>query len=129
MTEEEGQKQRADMRTVNVGIRHENDFAVTQLGGIKIILADSATERSNHGTNFFVAKHLVIPRLLHVQDLSFKREDRLEAAIASLLRGAACRFALDQIDLAAVRLTLRAVSQLAGQPTAIERSFAACKIA
>src|SRR5699024_2092897 len=44
---EECQKQRADMRTVDIGIRHYNDLMVPCLRKIKL-LTDARAERCNH---------------------------------------------------------------------------------
>ena len=129
VAEEEREQQGADVRAVHVGVGHQDDLAVAQLGGIEIVLADAGAQRRDHGANFFVAEHLVVARLLHVQDLALERQDGLEAPVAALLGGAAGAFALDQVHLAAVRLALLAVGQLARQSTAIERAFAAREVA
>jgi hypothetical protein len=50
-----------------------------------------------------------------VQDLAPQRHDRLERAVARLLGGPAGRVALDQEQLAALRLLQRAVGELARQ--------------
>ena len=92
-------------------------------------MPNARAQRRDHGANFFVAQHLVVARLLDVQNLSLERQDRLEAAITSLLRGSAGGFTLDQVQLATLRLAFRAVCQLAGQAAAIERTFAAGQIA
>ena len=75
------------------------------------------------------AQHLVDARLLDVQDLALDRQDRLEAAVASLLGGAAGRFALDDVDLGLRGIALLAVGELAGQRAAVERALAAHQIA
>ena len=67
--------------------------------------------------------------LLDVQDLALERQDGLEAAIASLLGGAAGGIALDEVDLAEARIALLAVGELAGERRGIERAFAAGQIA
>ena len=76
-----------------------------------------------------MAQHLVVARLLHVEDLALQRQDGLEAAVAALLGGAACALALDQIHFAALGLALGAVGQLARQSTAVECAFAAGEVA
>ena len=53
-------------------------------------------ERSDHRANFLMAQHLVVAGLLDVQDLTLQRQNRLELAVASLLRGPTCRLTLDQ---------------------------------
>jgi len=90
------------VRAVNVGVRHENDFAVANLGGIEVVLADAAAQRRNHGADSSW-QHLVVAGLFNVEDLALERQNGLEAAVAALLGGAACAFALDQIKLAAGR--------------------------
>ena len=117
------------MRAVHVGVGHQDDLAVTQLRNIEIVFADAGAERRNHGADFFVAQHLVVTRLLDVQDFSLERQDRLEAAVAALLGGAAGALSLDQVHFAAVGLALGAVGELAGQSAAVERAFAASQIA
>src|SRR6185369_11880113 len=129
VAEEEREQQRADVRTVDVGIRHQDDLAVTQLGNIEVFLADAGAERCNHGSNFFVAEHLVVTSLLDVEDFSLQRKDCLEPAIASLLGGSACGFTLDQVDFAALGLTLGAVGEFAGKTATIECALATGKIA
>ena len=129
VAEEEGEQQRADVRAVHVGVGHEDDLAVADLGGVEVVLADAAAERGDHGADFFVAQHLVVARLLDVEDLALERQDGLEAAIAALLGGAAGALALDQVELAAVGVALAAVGQLAGQAAAVERALAAGQVA
>ena len=65
VAEKECQDQRADVRTVDVGVRHNDDLAVAQLSNIEF-RSDAATERGNHGPNFLVAQHLVVTRFLDV---------------------------------------------------------------
>ena len=76
-----------------------------------------------------MAQHLVVARLLDVEDLSLQRQNRLEAAIASLLGRAAGALTLDQVHFAAIGIALGAVGQLARQTAAIECAFAASEIA
>ena len=76
-----------------------------------------------------MAQHLVVAGLFHVEDLALERKNRLEPAIAALLGGAAGAFTLDKVEFAAVRIALGAVGQLAGQAAAVQRAFAACKVA
>ena len=83
----------------------------------------------DHRPDFFVAQHLVVARLLDVQDLALQRQDRLVAAVAAALGGAAGRFALHQEQLAALRILLLAVGQLARQAAGIERALAPRQIA
>src|SRR5579859_226258 len=76
-----------------------------------------------------MAQHLVVTGLFDVEDLTLERQDGLEAAIAALFCSAACRFTLDQVKFAALRVALGAVGKLAGQAAAVESSFAAGQVA
>src|SRR5581483_1467424 len=129
VAEEEGKQQCANVRAVDVGVGHQDDLAVAQFGDVEVVFADAGAQRRDHGADFFVAQHLVVARLLDVEDLALKRQNRLEAAVASLLGGAAGALALDQIHFAALRLTLGAVGQLARQSAPVQRALAACQIA
>ena len=127
--EEERQQQRADVRAIHVGVRHDDDLVVAQPGDVEIVLADAGADRRDHGPDFFVAEHLVVARLLDVEDLSPQRKDRLIAPVAAALGGSAGRFALDQVHLATLRILLLAIGQLAGQTAGIERALAPRQIA
>src|SRR6185503_12267914 len=72
---------------------------------------------------------LVQARLLDVQDLAAEREDGLETAVPALLRRATRRVALDDEQLAACRITLLAVGELAGEGQAIERALSNDEVA
>ncbi len=85
--------------------------------------------RGDQGADFFVAQHLVVARLLDVQNFAAQRQNRLIAAVAPLLRGAAGRFALHQEQFAALGIALLAIGELAGQAAGIERAFAARQFA
>ena len=76
-----------------------------------------------------MAQHLVVARLLYIQDLALERQDGLETAVTALLGGAAGRLALHQEQLATLGILLLAVGQLAGQSTGIERTFAPGQVA
>src|ERR1035438_1516285 len=129
MAEEKGEQQGADVRAVDVGIGHEDDFAVANLGGVEVVLADAAAKSRDHGANFFVAQHLVVARFFNIENFTLERQDGLEAAIAALLGGAACTFTLYQVELAAAWIAFAAVGKLSGQASAIQRTFAAGEVA
>ncbi len=84
-------------------------------------------KREQQGAN--VAQHLVVAGLFHVQDLAFERQNGLEAAVASLLGGAAGGFTFDQEQFATVRIALGAVGEFAGKTAAIQSAFATREIA
>ena len=120
MAPEEREQQRADVRAVHVGVGHEHDAVVAKLVDAER-LAEPAAERHDQVLDLLVAEDLVGPRLLDVEDLAAQRQDRLVAALARLLGGAACGQSLDDEDLAVRRVALAAVDQLAGQRRRLEQ--------
>ena len=95
--EEESQQQGTDMGAVHIGIGHDDDLVVPQLGGVKFI-ADTGAQGGNDRLKFVVAVHLVRPGLFHVQHLAPQGKDGLEPGIPALGSGAACGVALDDVD-------------------------------
>ena len=129
VAEEESEQQRADVRSVDISVGHQDDLAVAYLRGVEVVLADAAAECRDHGADFLVPQHLVVAGLLHVQDLALQGKNRLEAAIASLLGGSACALTLDEIEFAAIGIAFGAVRELAGQATAIQCTLAPREVA
>ena len=80
-------------------------------------------ERRDQRADLRRGEHLVEARALDVQDLALQRQDRLRAAVATLLRGAAGRIALDDKELRERRILFLAVCELAGQPRDVERAL------
>ena len=57
------------MRTVDVGIRHDNNLIVTQFGNIKVItvtFGEAAAESVDHGLYLGICEHLIDAGLLYV---------------------------------------------------------------
>ncbi len=59
LPEEEGQQQGADMGTIDVGVGHDNDAVIAQLGDVEVILADAGAHGGDQGANFRRGQHLV----------------------------------------------------------------------
>src|SRR5207245_6522290 len=74
--------------------------------------------------DFIVGQDLVVARLLRVDDLAAERKDRLGAPIPSLLRRAARRGPLDQEELTVLRIALRALGELRGEPLVVHTPLA-----
>ena len=53
------------MRTVDIGIGHDDDLVVTKFGNIKILM-DSGSKRSDHRLDLRIAVNLVQSRFLYV---------------------------------------------------------------
>src|SRR5436305_6341849 len=129
VAKEKRQQERADVAAVDVGVGHQDDFAVAHLRRSEIVLGNAGAERGDHGADFFVRQHLVVARLLDIQNLSLERKNCLKTAITSLLRGSTCGLALDQEQLAAVRIALGTVRQLAGQSSGVQCPLTASQVA
>ena len=72
------------MAAVDVSIRHDNHFAVPELGKIKF-LADTGAERRDNRGELVIAVNAVNPRLLDVEHLAPKRQDGLIAGRVPVL--------------------------------------------
>ena len=124
MPEEERKKQNLDMRAVDIGIGHDNDFSVTKLCNIEF-LTDSAAERLYDRNQLRIGVNLVEPALLDIQNLTAHGQDRLKMAVTSVLCGTACGITLDKIQLGKFLALLMTVRKLAGKSRPLERTFSA----
>ena len=97
---------------------------VAQLAEIELIRPDPRAHGRDEQPDFVVGQDLVVARLLGVDDLAAQREHGLRLAIAPLLGRAAGRIALDQEQLAVLRVALRAIGQLGGQPLVVAPALA-----
>ena len=96
---------------------------------VEIVFADARPQRRDHRPDFLVPEHLVVARLLDVQDFALQRQDRLEPPVPPLLGRPAGRFALHQEQLAPLRIPLLAVRQLVRHPARFQRAFAPRQVA
>ena len=102
------------MGAVDVGVGHDDDPVVAQLREVEA-LADAGAEGDDQRPDVLAREDLVEAGLLDVEELAAQRQDRLEAPVAALLGRAAGRVALDEVELAAGRVALLAVGELARQ--------------
>ena len=112
------------MAAVDVRIRHADDAVIAQLALVEVVV-DAAAEGGDHALDLLVFEDVVEARLFDVEDLAAQRQDRLEAAVAPLLGGAARRVALDEVDLAQFRALFAAIGELAGQRRVFQDPLAA----
>ena len=73
------------MRTVHVGVRHDDDFAVATLGKIRFASVPDA-KGGNHTLNFFILQNAHVVRLVGVDNLTAQGKDRLKFANTSAFR-------------------------------------------
>jgi len=69
LAEQERQREGADVRAVDISVRHEDDLVVAGVLDVEL-LADTRSERGDQRLNLVVLQHLVDPRLLDVEDLA-----------------------------------------------------------
>lgn len=119
---EEGQKQRADMGAVHIGIGHDDNAVIAEFGDVEIII-QSASDRGDHRLDLLVFQHLVLAGLLDVEEFSADGQDRLEQTVPSLFCGTACRISLDDVEFADGGILAGAVGQFSGQGKSFESAF------
>src|SRR6478609_573085 len=124
VAEQQRHQQRRDVLAVDVGIGHEHDLVVAQLGDVEV-LANAGAEGGDHGLDLGIAERLVQPGTLDVQDLAAQRQDGLGLRVAAALGGTAGRVTLHDVDLAPLRVLRGAVGQLAGHAEGFQRALAA----
>ena len=77
------------MRTVHIGICHNNNFVIPQFRNIKVISVSfrkSAAESINHRLDFRICQNFVYTRLLHIQNLTTNRQNRLKLTVSRRFR-------------------------------------------
>ncbi len=97
VAEEERKQQCANVRTVDIGIGHDDDAVVTQAVNIEGIF-DTHAKRLNHAEDFVVGEHFVQARALNVQHLTTKWQNCLGFAVTSRLRRTTSGVTLHQVQ-------------------------------
>ena len=90
---------------------------------------DARAEGGDHCLDLFISVDPVFTSLFYIQDLAAQRKDRLRRAGPRRLRAAACGIALDEEDLAVLRILVRAVREFAGQGHRLERGLSSRQVA
>ena len=72
------------MLAVDVGVGHQHDLVVPQLGDVELVV-DSGAQRGDDRLHFGVFQHPVDAGLLDVDDLAAQRKNRLEHRVAAAL--------------------------------------------
>ena len=132
LTEKEGQQQGADVRAVHVGVGHDGDGVVAQLGEVDVALAadhpDAGPHGRNQGLDFLVGQHLVETGAFHVENLAPQRQNSLGGRVAPLLGRTTGRITFDDVQFGIRRVFTLAVGQFAGQGVVGKSPFAAHQI-
>ena len=117
---EHGEHKRADVVTVDVGVRTDNDLVpveVVQVKGAKVLDAlvfdlHAAAQHAHEVHDDVGLKDTRIILLQAVEDLAADGHNALELGIARRTDGACCRVALYDVDLATVLIFGAAVDEL-----------------
>src|SRR5450759_1999713 len=128
VSEEEGQEQSSNVGAVHVGIGHDDDPVIPELGQIERV-ADAGAQGNDQRPEVLARNNPVETSLLDVEKLPSQRQDRLKAAVAALLGRATGGVAFDEVDLALGGIALLAVGQLARQRHAFEGALAYDEVA
>ena len=115
------------MGTVDIGIRHDNDFVITRLVGVEgtiiFMVADSCSYRSDQTAYLRIVQHLVQARLFNIQQLPAKRENGLRETIAALFCRTTCGVSLHDVQFTFRGILLRTIGELARQAASGKGSF------
>ena len=85
------------MRTIHIGIGHDNDLVVTQFCDIEVFM-DTRSESSDHGFDLGISIDFIQSRFLHVQNFSTQWKDCLCRTASCGLGRAAGGITLYDID-------------------------------
>ena len=91
------------MRSIDIGIGHDNDLVISQLTDIKIFV-DSRSECCDHCLNLSISVNLIKTCFLYVQNLTTKWQDCLSCTVSGCLCRTAGGISLDDIDLTLGRI-------------------------
>ena len=114
ISEEECKEKCSDVRTVDIGICHDDDLMISELACVKFI-TDTCTECHNDRLKLLVGIYLIDTCLLNIEHLTPEREDCLILSLSSLLCRSACGVSLYDEDLTELCFIGLAVSKLSGK--------------
>ena len=74
---EKGEEERPDVRTVHVGVGHDDDPVVAELVQVVVFIPHTRSQGRDEGLDLLVGDDLVEAGLFHVEDLAPQRQDGL----------------------------------------------------
>lgn len=113
VTVEQGEQQNADVRAIDICIGHHNDLVVTCLLDVEARSGASA-DHLNDRRAFLVRQHLRQRRLLHVENFTSNRQQRLETGITRGFGGAKCGIALHDEQFGHIVIAWLAIRRFGG---------------
>ena len=70
LSKEEGEQQRSNMGTVDIGVGHDDDFVIARFVRVEFFAPDAAANRGDQGADFGRGQHAVKACSFHVQNLA-----------------------------------------------------------
>ena len=116
------------MRSVHVGVCHDDDFMVAQLVEVGIFLAYASAHGGNERLHFLVGKHFVKAGAFRIQDFAAQGQDGLIFWVTPLLCRTACRITFHDEQFGFNGILALAVGKFAGQRVVGKRALAADKL-
>ena len=110
------------MRTVDIGVGHDNDFVVSTLIDI-LIHSNTCSNRLDHALDFFVRQNFILAALESVNDLTAQWQNGLCISESPTLSATTCRITFDQVQLALFHLVADTIAQLTWQTTTTQSIF------
>ena len=107
------------MRSVHVGIRHNDYFVITEFIDIEFVRTDARAKCGNDCSYFNISQNFIEPGFFHVEDLSPKRENCLVPSVASLFCRASGRVAFNQVNLTFIRVGIRTIGKFSRQTASL----------
>ena len=101
------------MGPVHIGVGHQDDFVVSQVGNLEFIRADTGAQRLDEDPQLLVAQDFIEAGFLNVQDLALQGQNGLIGAIAALFGGTTGGVALYKVDLRERWIFFLAIGKLA----------------
>ena len=114
------------MRTVDIGIRHDDYLVVSELCLIELV-TDTCAQSHYYRLKLLIGINLVDSCLLNVEHLTPERENSLILTFSALLSRSACGVTLYDEDLTELCLIALAVSKLTGQCVILKYCLSSCK--
>ena len=103
VTAEKCQQQGANVRSIDVGVGHDDDFVIADFLDVErafhIAITDAGTNRGDHRLNLLVLQCAVEAGFFDVDQLTTQGQDGLRATISTLLGRATCGVTFDNIQL------------------------------
>ena len=115
------------MRTIHIGIGHDNDLVVTQFCNIEVFM-DTRSESSDHGFDLGISIDFIQSRFLHVQNFSTQWKDCLCRTASCGLGRAAGGITLYDIDFTVFRIFIGTVCQFSRKGHSLQCGFSSGQI-